>query len=369
MRVAIIGAGLSGLACAHELERHGIKPDIFEQRPRCGELFTHCAAILQIMHRPVKDQIKELYENYQITIKPSNTLKKITMHAPKSSGSVYGNLGYLLKQGQSKDSTANQLLAQVKTPVRFNFRADYSLLAREYDFVIIATGNPSITKVLGCWEDVLKSWVMGATVLGSFDPSAMKMWLNTEYAGSGYGYLTPLNHKSASLILAVSGANRENIGDYWKKLWYEEKFTYKVASLWDLDHTSGFVYPHQVDNILFVGSAGGFLEPFLGFALYESIKSGVLAARSMVEGINYEEYLEQLKENNRNSVTLRRALNRYTNKDFNRLVAFLTTPGIRRLIYNTNLDTIKYTVPLLSLSERIRSLVPRKIETDNTDRY
>jgi len=368
LKVAIIGAGPSGLACAHELERHGITPDIFEEQPRCGELFTHCAAILQIMHRPIKDQIKDLYENYHIAVKPLNTVKKITMHAPKASGSVYGNLGYFFTQGQAKDTTVNQLLAQVKTPVRFNFRADYSRLAREYDYVIIADGHYGITKVLGCWEDVLKSWVMGATVLGSFDPSAMQMWLNTEYAGSGYGYLTPFNHKSASLILVVSGAKKENIGDYWKKFWQSEKFTYRVTSLWDLEHTSGFVYPHQVDNILFVGIAGGFLEPFLGFGLYEGIKSGVLAARSIVEGRNYEEYLEQLKENNRHSVTLRKALNRYTNKDFDHLVAFLTTPGIRRIIYNTNLDTIKYTVPLLSLSERIRSLVPRKIETDNTDR-
>ena len=37
MRVAIIGAGLSGLSCALELERHGIKPDIFEKKDYVGE--------------------------------------------------------------------------------------------------------------------------------------------------------------------------------------------------------------------------------------------------------------------------------------------------------------------------------------------
>lgn len=369
MRVAIIGAGPSGLACAHELERHGITPDIFEQRPRSGELFTHCAVLLQIMNRPVKDQIKELYKSCHISIKPLNKLKKITMYAPRASGSVYGNLGYLIWQGQAKDSTANQLLRQVKTPIRYNFRADYSRLAREYDFVIVATGAHDTTRVLGCWEDVHKSWVMGATVLGSFDPSAMKMWLNTEYAGSGYAYLTPFNHKSATLVLVASGANRYNIGDYWKKFWQIENFTYKVAALWDLEHVSGFVYPHQVGNILFVGNAGGFLEPFLGFALFGGIMSGVFAARSIVEGRSYEEYLEQLKENYRSSSAMRKALIRYTNKDFDRLVAFLTTPGIKQLFYNTNLDTIKYTVPLLGVSERIRSLAPRKIENKNIDKY
>ena len=91
---------------------------------------------------------------------------------------------------------------------------------------------------------------MGSTVLGSFDPNAMMMWLNTEYAGSSYAYLTPFNRKSASLVLIVSNAKREEMGYYWKKFWQIEGFDYRVASLWDLEHVSGYVYPHQVGNIL-----------------------------------------------------------------------------------------------------------------------
>ena len=44
----------------------------------------------------------------------------------------------------------------------------------------------------------------------------MMMWLNTEYAGSSYAYLTPFNRKSASLVLIVSNAKREEMGYYWK---------------------------------------------------------------------------------------------------------------------------------------------------------
>lgn len=368
LRVAIIGAGISGLACAHELGRHGITPDIFEQRPRCGELFTHCAVLLQIMHRPIKDQIKYLYENLHITIKPLNRLKKITMYAPKASGSVYGNLGFLVNMGQRKESIANQLLGQVKTPIRYNVRADYSRLSREYDYVIVATGSHDVAKILGCWENVNTSWVMGATVLGSFDPNAMMMWLNTEYARNGYAYLTPFNHKSASLALIVTDINRKEIGDYWKKFWQIEKLTYKVAALWDLQHVSGFVYPHQVGNVLFVGNAGGMLEPFLGFAQIKSMQSGVYAARSIAEGKSYEEYLEQIKENIRVTIALRRQLDRYKNENFDHLVALLTTPGIKQLVYNTDLDFLKYTASAVSVIEKVRSLTARKIETGNSDK-
>lgn len=356
MKVAVIGAGISGLACAHELERHGVIPDIFEQHSRSGELFTHCAVLLQIMHRPVKDLIKDLHERFHISIKPINPLKKITMYAPGNSGSVYGNLGYFVELGQAPGSVANQILSQVKTPVRFNTRADYSLLAREYDNVVVASGNSEAAKILGCWEDINSAWVMGATVLGSFDPYAMKMWVNTDYARQGYAYLTPFNSKSASLVLVVTGANRKNIGCFWNKFWQVENLKYEISALWDLQHISGFVYPHRVGNILLAGNSGGVLEPFLGFAMYSSIKSGIYAARSIVEGNSYEEYLEQIKENVRVSIAIRNTIDKYRNEDFGRLVKFLTTPGIKQIIYNTNLDMLKIAASLLGMKIKLELL-------------
>ena len=52
-----------------------------------------------------------------------------------------------------------------------------------------------------------------------------------------------------------------------------------------------------------------------------------------------------------------------TNKGFDHLVALLTTPGIKQLVYNTNLDFIKTSAVLLDIVERARSLMDRKIET------
>lgn len=355
MRVAIIGAGPGGLACAHELERCGVRPDIYEQRPRPGDLVDHVGVLLQVMNRPVKDPLKEIEAKYHITIKPLQPIKRIIMQSPRASGSVYGSLGYLIKRGQAADTLENQLCALVKTPVRYNSRADCAALASAYDYVVVATGTYHQTKISGCWEDIYKTWLMGATVLGTFEPNVLKMWVNTEYAGHGYAYLTPFDNKSASLILVADNANRDNIGDYWRKFWQTENLRYEISSLWDLEHVAGFVYPHQAENILFVGNAGGFMEPLLGFALFDTVKSGVFAARSIVEGKQYEDYLARLVENIRISVNLRRVLNRFTNRDYDRLISCLTTPGVRQFIYNTNLDILKYLSFVTGVYGRVRS--------------
>ncbi len=353
MRVAIIGAGVSGLACANELERHGIAPDVFEDRWRCGELFPHVGVLLQIMHRPVKDLVQDLQENYDIHIKPLGKLKKITMYAPKTSGTVYGDLGHLIKLGQSEDSITGQLLGRLKkTVINYNCRADFLQLARAYDYVVVASGNQQAARVLGCWEDLNKSWVMGAVVLGSFDPAAMMMWVNTGYARNGYAYLTPFDQNSASLVLVVTDVARDEIYSYWEKFWRVEKLSYKVAELWDLEHVAGFVYPHQVDNIILAGNAGGFLESFLGFGHVKALRSGVYAARSIAGGGKYEESIEQLQENIRVSSTLRKQLDRLKNEDYDHLVAFLTTPGIKQLFYNTNLDMFKLMGKMLDMIKK-----------------
>jgi phytoene dehydrogenase-like protein len=41
MKVAIMGDGLSGLACALTLEKRGVKPDVLEKRRIVGDRFTN----------------------------------------------------------------------------------------------------------------------------------------------------------------------------------------------------------------------------------------------------------------------------------------------------------------------------------------
>jgi len=356
-RIAIIGAGISGLACALELERHGITPAIFEQRSHPGETFSHVGGILQLLSRPIKDQMDFLIKRLHLPLRPLAPWKKVIMHMPGVTRTVTGHLGYFLQRGQDENSTESQLYSLLKTPVYFNHYARWQELAQHYDYVVVADGTPMVARTLGCWQDFLQTWVRGAVVLGNFDPHTLHMWMNTEYARQTYAYLTPFNNHRASLILIVSNSNADEVEEKWRLFWEMEKLDYQVLDNFSVQHISGYCYPPQVGNVLLVGNAGGFMEPFLGFGVMAAIRSGVYAGRALARGKSYIELTRDLRRKITRLVILRRMLNNMDNEDFDRLVKLITAPGIKQLIYNTNFDVLQYGTGLLNLLQQLKQKI------------
>ena len=360
LRVAIIGAGAAGLACAIELQRHGLVPELFEQRARVGELFPHVAGTLQLFNRPVRDQLLYLREELGLSLTPLAPMRRILMKTPHRTREVRGRLGYFFLRGQDPDSLENQLRSAVTSPIHFNTRADHRYLARRYDHVVVATGNNEVPAALGCWQPLMKAVVRGAVVLGDFDPYTIVMWVNTQYAKGGYAYLTPFSARRASLVLNVPDAQPAAADYYWATFWRVENLRYQVMEDFVLEHYFGYVYPHRVGNVLLAGIAGGFMETFLGFGLLGAVRSGVLAARAVATGRDYEELVKPLCREMHQTLVFREWLNRATNRDVDLLVRVITSPGLRQLIYNTNLQWLKWTSRSMTLwrrtADRLRRL-------------
>jgi len=64
---------------------------------------------------------------------------------------------------------------------------------------------------------------------------------------------------------------------------------------WELPHHAGSVTTNRIGKIYFVGTAGGGVEPFLGFGQVNAIVSGVMAARSIIKRLNINFLLKDLK--------------------------------------------------------------------------
>jgi len=354
VKVAIIGGGLAGLSCACELERHGISPVIFHRNGYIGDQFSHVAALLEIQHRPIKDAIKYIKKNFNISITPVNTVNTLTHYSPHRKTVIKGNFGFFIKRGRDEDSLPMQLFSQLKTSkINFNTYGDIDPLAKEFDYVVVANGNTVFSNQLGCWFPTIRTYIRGAVLLGDFDPTNLVMWINKDYCKNGYAYLTPFNDKKASLVLVVSDVNEKEADHYWKVFLDYENINYTILDEFKQAHDTGFTYPHKVDNIYFAGNAGGAIDPFLGFGQLNSIEMGVMAARSIANGEDYEKLLKRVTKHNYQLYQMRKAFNSASNDAYDFILASIGFPGIRQILYNTRFDIIKNFARIYWLKEKI----------------
>lgn len=111
MRVAIIGAGVSGLACALKLKESGIIPAVFEARSRVGDAICRSCVSLRIFTRSFHDYFHYINKSYGLKLKPLHAINKIIMHAPGKSVCIHGKLGHSILRGIDPLSIENQIAA------------------------------------------------------------------------------------------------------------------------------------------------------------------------------------------------------------------------------------------------------------------
>ncbi len=345
MKVAIIGAGIAGLSCAIELERHGITPVILEIRAHVGEALIYSTAWPRVINRLISDPLKYLKKEYSLELTPSSHIKKMIMFSPGSNATERGSLGYIFRRGYQQNALEMQLLDHVKTSVTFNQYIDIEdidSMKEEFDYILVADANSIIPKKLGVWTDTFNAQVRIATILGKFNPSEIIMWMSTDYSKNGFCYLVPNSDKEASLVLIVNGISNYELDYYWKAFLFTENIDYYISGTIDAAHNCGFVQPLQVDNILFAGNAAGFTDDLIGCGAFNAVESGTLAARAMIYNKDYNTLAKPIFEEIVKLHELRKVYNTFDNNKINSMVNVLGFPFIKNTIYNNPFFHISY---------------------------
>lgn len=334
MKVAIIGAGLSGLSCALELERHKIKPVIFEKRAHAGEALDYSVIWPRIMNRPMTDPIKYLKKEYNLELTPLNHIKEIIMYSLNSKSVERGRLGYIFRRGYPDHALEKQLLDYVKSPIIFNSYIELEDIKDEFDFIVVATANNIIANKLDLWTDTFVAHARIATIVGKFNPTEVLMWLNTEYAKNGFCYLVPKSDKEACLVQIVNGISSYELDYYWNKFFFVENIQYYICGTADAEHECGFIRHRQKDNIMFVGNSAGFTDDLIGCGSLNAVESGMLAARAIVYGEDYNSLSMSIFKDIERLHELRKALNTLDNDKTDKLIGTLNIPIFKNTIYN-----------------------------------
>lgn len=343
MKVAIIGAGTSGLSCAIELERNGIYPVIFERNDFIGDNHSHVSAFMGLLSRPIADPVKYINQNLGIKLEPINQFRKVIHYSPNNQVTVSGPLGYFMIRGEEENSVIVQLYKQVKSQVQFSSFVQPEDLENEFDYVVVADGHWATPKRFGIWREVMQTWLKGGIFAGDFADDTLQMWIDNELTKGGYIYSAPYSKNKAVIAQVVRNIEHEELNEYWHKFLESRGILKKYTMLesWEIPHQAGFVTTNKVGKIYFIGAAGGGIEPLLGFGQLNSVITGVMAGRSIAKGTDINLLLCNLRKKSQELYTLRQLLNTATNRELDWFLTALKIPGIRTIVYKTNFDIIK----------------------------
>lgn len=328
MDIAIMGAGLSGLACAITLESHGVNPVIFESRDCVEDTFVCGELLLDIMNKPFNNCLDFLKDEHNISLSAIGDVKKLIVHSKGETCEIDGTLGVMNLRGRREDSFDSQLHRQVKSELVFNSKKTLDDLKSEFSKVVVATGDAGhIVEMDNFREDFTVS-LKGATVKGKFKPNTCHAWFNHDFAPKGYAYLIPFSTDEANIVLAFPD-HIENSEKDMELLW--EKYFLEVSHNLDLNlkvtdgfqirkYVIGICDKAKIDNTYFIGNCFGAILPFLGFGQFRAIMTGIYAAHDMLGISNYEETTKHFKTEYENSLKLRKAIEGLSNSKLDLLV-------------------------------------------------
>jgi digeranylgeranylglycerophospholipid reductase len=335
-KVAIIGAGLSGMSCANELEKHGIIPTIYEKKSFIGDALDFQSILFNSFNFHILgDPIKHLSKKYDVNIKPQFKIKELINVSPNGKYHyVKGNLGYIVKRGTDSDSIENQLRQAINFPISFDTYVDIKDIINDYDRIVISSGTSTIAKEFNIFKTTFNTNTRIASIIGDFKTDSITVFWGRKYANNGYAYLVPYSAKSARLILIVNGITHRELDYYWGIFLKNENIKYIITETRDVEHNLGFIDPVQIGNLYFTGVAGGLIDDVFGFAAINAMVSGVCAARAILENKNYDEMVQPLKNDTKKLHELRTLINTWDNKSVDMMLTIRGLPIIKQYMYN-----------------------------------
>lgn len=361
MRVAILGAGISGLSCAISLEKQGVAPVIFEKRNCPGDRFVNAEAMFSILNRPVKDCIPYLANKYDIHLSPIDEVEKLVLHSKNKTGSINGKIGYTNIRGRQENSFECQLARQVKSEIKYHSVMDYQQAVKDFDYVILATGDGAYSSQLGNYRCDLTCSIKGALVEGVFETTTPHVWFNCALLPKGYAWVIPYSEKEANMVIAYPDYPENealDINQIWNSFYdlacKDLDQNFRITDQFEIRHyLMGICNSPKINQTYFVGNCFGALSPGLGFGQFTSILTGIYAAYDICGLGKYETFVKPLFKNYKNSLVLRRFLERLDDDRFDLLVNSVNLKLIDSVVSHlfgsqSSFDLLKWLTPFLS---------------------
>lgn len=355
MRIAIIGAGVAGLACAHRLEQIGFNGtiDIFEERREIGSGNIFLEFTAELFHRPLQDIFAYYAERYKLYLQPLNTSYLSLNYGPTRAAQIQGFQGHTVARGNHPLALERQLYEQIKSKVHFNRRVQLDDVRSDYDAIVLATGNiADLPSPVTVRVDRYAHFIHGI-LRGKFNTRMNKFWLNYDYTPKGYAYLLPLDEGRAQISLVSPDREYlQNIG--WPKFQREVFGGHmELESLHEVKNLAiGEPSQMRLGNVIFTGNAAGAITPAMGFGLHVAILTGLHAAEAIAYNIDYDQVMKHHLDEYRWSLALRKTLEALNPHQLDLLIDGMNSFLGRRMIRHGSVNFLRFAGRALSMLQR-----------------
>ena len=280
--VQILGAGPAGLSAAINLARSGYNVDIFEKSADVGSRFHGDFQGLE--NWSDKEDVLNLFKsmNIDINFKYNPFLElKIFNESKIWNFKCKRPAFYLVKRG-SKEKTLDTALKNQALDLGVNIHFNETIPENKAD--IIATGPI---------KDKIYAAAKGITFKTSFQNTAVGL-VNNNTALNGYSYLLIADGQGCMATVLFNKFN--NISSYFKQTEriFNDKFDLNLKEVGNMGGVGGF----SSENVfkrgkrLYVGEAAGLQDFLWGFGIKSAVTSGYLAAKSIINGKDYQKCAE-----------------------------------------------------------------------------
>ena len=384
--VLVVGAGPAGAVAALYCAKNGLDTVLIEKNRGIGK---HTKT--KIDASPA-DEVTEIIN--ELKLKTENLVHKSRWYSPDgNSFTLYSEIGeYYFKRGPDADSfecsTVDKALGEgcklfinstVKEVIKDRNKFERVVILNQAKettvkpkIIIAADGRNSFFHRF-VEKKIIKKKIVGYGVTGVnfVNPDVSEIYFDAELAPGGYFYMvTSLSGFSSAAIVLEESRLTRSVRTYF------DEFISKNPEVQDKIKSSNssfsgygciFRLPEHVSgNLIFVGNAGGLIDPFMGYGMMPAIVSGYYAGKYSVEAISkddlslLENYEMEVRKrfDNKSVYFYRRIFESLDNEDLN-LVLKMTNQLDGRIDVDRFLHSRIYIKGLLCLSLIVISNLPR----------
>ena len=338
--IVIVGAGPIGCYLGEELAKAGKEVSIYEEHPSIGKP-VQCTGIItreieKLMRLPDNVVVNEInrvrvYSKNRkvelpiddIVIDRAKFDRYLAKKAKEYGASIYLNQKFIGIRGK------NAVFADRRNKIK----------KVEAEAIIGADGPLSeVAKANDMFENRGFYFGMQVRVRGRWDKEVYETWMGSIAPGF-FAWLLPESDKTARVGIAAKTGTKELFRRFFDIMGLKDKdvieFQAGLIPIFDKKQAV------KKKRVYLVGDAAGHVKASTGGGLVPGMKAARKLAKVLIKGGDYEKELAGLKKELEMHLRLRKGLDRFSNKDYDRLIGLVGSRKIKKIIRKHNRDEAK----------------------------